>query len=138
MSKKKEIEVKSSMKIVTDNRFIISKELSKMSLKARKLLYLTAAQCRQNDDEFYEYNISIKKFADIMGIDNSNIYKEAFNITGELASAKLSYLPDDSKRFVHIFAEAPGELYATASVGFYAHEKPVFDGNLASHAARDA
>lgn len=102
MSERRELDTRKSVKIVTDNHFITADGLSKMSLKARKLLYLTAAQCRQNDDQFYEYSISVKEFADIMGIEKTHVYQEAYSITGELASAKLTYLPDGGKRFKHI------------------------------------
>lgn len=102
MPEKRELDTQKNVKVVTDNHFITADGLSKMSLKARKLLYLTAAQCKQNDDQFYEYSISVKEFADIMGIEKTHVYQEAYNITGELASAKLTYLPDGAKRFKHI------------------------------------
>jgi plasmid replication initiation protein len=102
MAEKRELDIRDSVKVVTSNSFITSKGLDKMSLKAKKLLYIAAAQCQKNDDEFYEYKIKITDFARLMDVDESNVYREAFNITGELASCKLSYIPDGTKKFKHI------------------------------------
>lgn len=116
MSEKRELDTRKSMKIVTDNHFITADGLSKMSLKARKLLYLTAAQCRQNDDQFYEYTISVSDFASIMGIEKTHVYQEAYKITGELASASLTYLPDSGNRFQHIPVTASCEYTADGHI----------------------
>lgn len=102
MKKTREMDTRESLKVVTDNSFIVSNGLSKVSLKARKLLYLTIAQCRVNDDEFCECHIKVPEFARIMEIDPSNVYQEAFNITKELASATLTYLPDNGDEFEHL------------------------------------
>lgn len=102
MSETRELNTKESVKVVTSNNFITAKGLEKLSIKARKLLYVAAAQCKKNDDEFYEYKINVSEFAELMGIDESNVYREAYNITGELASCKLSYIPRGCKKFKHI------------------------------------
>ena len=102
MSETRELDTRESVKVVTSNNFITAKGLEKLSIKAKKLLYVTVAQCKKNDDEFYEYKIKVSEFAELMGIDESNVYREALDITGELASCKLTYLPKGGKRFKHI------------------------------------
>ncbi|MEY8330893.1 replication initiation protein [Lachnospiraceae bacterium 48-33] len=63
--------------------------LEKLSLKARKMLYIVISQCRQNDDKFYTYEISIKEFANMMDITPNVIYSEANHIINELISKVL-------------------------------------------------
>lgn len=98
----KEIDKRECVKVVTDNKFIMAKGLPDLSLKARKLLYLAVAQAKQKDKEFFTYEISPRDFAQIMGIAPTNVYKEAFDITGELATSKISIIPEGKKRFKHI------------------------------------
>lgn len=99
MGKKRELNTNNNIKVVTSNSFITSLELSKMSLKARKLLYIAIAQCEKNDNEFYEYNITVTEFADLMNIDASNVYQEADNLTDELAKSIIRVKKKDSKSF---------------------------------------
>ena len=89
MKKTREMDTRDSLKVVTDNSFIVSNGLSKVSLKARKLLYLTIAQCRVNDDEFCECHIKVPAFARIMEIDPSTVYHEASNTMQAVAAAPL-------------------------------------------------
>lgn len=95
------IDVRESVKVVTSNNFFRASGLEDITLKARKLLYLAIAQCRKKDDKFYEYSITVPEFAKVMGIDVSNVYKEADSITDELMRGFIKYKPDDSqKKFV--------------------------------------
>lgn len=64
MKKAKELNTKESVKVVTSNSFIKACGLEDLSLKGRKLLYLAISQCKRTDTEFYEYNISVKSFAE--------------------------------------------------------------------------
>lgn len=102
MSEKRELDTRQNIKVVTSNEFITAKELNSLSLKARKLLYLTVSQCKLNDEEFYELKIPVPEFAELMGVDPSNVYREAFEMTGELSKTTLTYLPKEGKRFQHI------------------------------------
>lgn len=88
------------VKVVTSNNFITACNLDKISLKARKLLYIAISQCRQTDKEFFLYEIPIKDFAEIMGIDSSNIYREADAITDELMHGFIKVVPEGEKRFI--------------------------------------
>lgn len=81
---KRELDTRESVRTVTSNDFITACGLEKASLKARKLLYLAISQCKKNDRDFFEYNISIPLFAELMEIDPSNIYQEADKLTDEL------------------------------------------------------
>ncbi len=74
------------------------KGLEKLSLKARKMLYIVISQCRQNDEKFYTYEISIKEFAETMNITSDTIYSEANHITDELIS-KVLYVAKQEKTF---------------------------------------
>lgn len=78
-----------SIKVVSANDFITAKELSALPLNSRKLLYLAISQCKKSDKEFYEYAISAKDFAEMMGIDESNIYRDGRKITGRLMGLSL-------------------------------------------------
>lgn len=74
------------------------KGLEKLSLKARKMLYIVISQCRQNDEKFYTYEISVKEFAETMNITSDTIYSEANHITDELISKAL-YVAKQEKTF---------------------------------------
>ena len=87
MGEKRNLNTGPNIKVVTSNNFITACGLEKISLKARKLLCLAISQCRITDKEFYEYTVTIQEFADIMGIDSSNLYKEADKITDELMNS---------------------------------------------------
>lgn len=81
---KRELNTKENVRTVTSNQFITACGLEGISLKARKLLYIAVSQSKKTDTEFYEYEISIKEFTELMGIDASNVYQEADEITDEL------------------------------------------------------
>lgn len=102
MGKRKEMDTRNSLRVVTSNEFIILEGLERLSLKARKLLYLTASQCTINDDEFYEYKISVIAFAAMMEIEPSNVYQEADKIAGELAAFALPFKNVGAERFKYI------------------------------------
>lgn len=81
---KRELNTKESIKTVTSNQFITACGLEGISLKARKLLYIAVSQCQKKDTEFYEYEIGVKEFADLMGIAPTHVYQEADAVTDEL------------------------------------------------------
>lgn len=95
----KKINSRSDLQIVTHNNFFVAKALTKLSLKARKLLYIAIAQCRLYDNEFYGYEISIQEFALLMGIDDSNVYQEADTLTDELLSLSVRCQPVEETGF---------------------------------------
>lgn len=95
----KKIDARENVKVVTHNSFLEACGLEKISLKARKLLYIAIAQCRKSDREFFEYEISVPEFAALMDIDPSNVYGEADRITDELMRGFIKYNPEGKKRF---------------------------------------
>ena len=95
----KKIDTRDNVRTLTHNNFITAKGLTNLSLKARKLLYIAISQCKLNDDEFYEYEISIKDFANLMGVADSNVYHEADNITNQLMSCIILCKGKDEKSF---------------------------------------
>ena len=52
MNNLKKIDTRDSIKTVTSNDFITAKGLEKLSLKARKMLYIAISQCKKNDKAF--------------------------------------------------------------------------------------
>ena len=84
MEEVKKIDKRESLKIVTDNNLIDAGDLPALSLNARKLFYIAISQCRKDDDSFYEYVTTPMELAEMWGIDNSNVYREADSITTEL------------------------------------------------------
>lgn len=82
-------DTRSTVKVVTANSFITAHGMDKMSLNARKLLYLAISQCRKTDTDFYEYSISIRDFADLTGIQENNLYSHAKGITKDLMSTTI-------------------------------------------------
>lgn len=81
---KRELNTKESVRTVTSNQFITACGLEGISLKARKLLYIAISQSKKTDTEFYEYEIGVKEFADLMGIAPTHVYQEADVVTDEL------------------------------------------------------
>lgn len=102
---KRELDTKETIRVVTSNDFITLKGLEKLSLKARKLLYLAVSQCKKNDRELYEYVISVKEFAKLMDIQTTHVYQEANSITDELCDIKVKYINNKGKEFdkMHLF-----------------------------------
>lgn len=84
MAQKKNADTRKNIRTVTSNDFITAPGIQEMSLKARKLLYIAISQCHKNDQEFYEYQISARDFANLMGVEPEAVYKEADEITDEL------------------------------------------------------
>lgn len=82
-------DTRSNIKVMTANDFITAHGMDKMSLNARKLLYLAISQCRKTDTDFFEYNISIRDFADLTGIHENNLYSHAKDITRDLMSTTI-------------------------------------------------
>lgn len=80
----RKMDKRKSLKVVTDNDLITAQGLSDLSINARKLLYLTVAQCRQKDKEFYTYQISPNELASLFGVSKQRMYDVADEITDEL------------------------------------------------------
>lgn len=99
MNELKKIDTRDSVKTVTSNSFVTAKGLEKLSLKARKMLYIAISQCRKNDKDFFSYEISVKDFAELMNITPEAVYTEADSITDELMSGVLRVIPEGKKYF---------------------------------------
>ena len=98
MSKeKRELDRREIIKVVTKNDFIVAEGLAKLSLNARKLLYLAIAQCRKNDVEFYEYSTTPSDLAEMWGISRQRVYQKADEITDELMMMFIKIKPKGKK-----------------------------------------
>lgn len=84
-------DTRNNIKVVTVNDFLAARGLESMPLNSRKLLYLAISQCRKNDQKFFEYKITIKDFAELIGVNDTNIYQNAKKITGDALSVILEY-----------------------------------------------
>lgn len=102
----KKIDTRDSLRVVTSNNFIVARDLSDLSLNARKLLYLAAAQCRQNDSHFYIFETTLRELAALWGIDGSNLYQEIDKISTELMKIVIT-VQDSEDRFQkrHLFEQ---------------------------------
>ena len=87
MTHRRKITNNQDIRVVTKNEFIKGCGMDKASLKATKLLYIAIAQCRQSDQEFYEYGLTVPEFAAMMDVEPTNVYQEADAITDELMRA---------------------------------------------------
>lgn len=100
----KKLDLRENIKVVTSNQFITACGLEKISLKARKLLYIAISQCKKNDKEFYEYSINIPEFAKLMDISPSNVYQEADAICDELAKGFIKIKDDNETKRRSLFS----------------------------------
>ena len=96
---KKELNTIENVRTITSNQFVTACGLEGISLKARKLLYIAISQCQKSDAEFYEYSITIKEFAELMGVAPTNVYQEAKSIAMELMRGYISFVPEGTKDF---------------------------------------
>lgn len=99
MDTAKLIDSKDSIKVVTDNKLITATGLSELSLKARKILYMVMAQCRQTDQDFFIYEITPSELAERLGVGSNHVYELADGITGELMSKYIEVRQEGTKRF---------------------------------------
>ena len=95
----KETDLRESLRVVTSNEFFKALGLENLTLKARKFLYLSFAQCKLTDNKFEEQSIKAREFAEWMGISPSHVYEEADKITDELMKGFIKYVPEGKKAF---------------------------------------
>ena len=102
----RKVDLSENIKVVTKNDFIQGRGMDNASIKAFKLMYIAIAQCKVNDQEFYEYSMTIPEFALAMGVAPTNIYQEAEAITDELMKAFIRFGEENSRKFRkrHVFA----------------------------------
>lgn len=93
------VDTRDSIRAVTDNKFIVAKNLSKLSLKARKLLYLALSQCKKNDRQFYTFEISAIEYAELIGVSRQRVYQTADDVTSELMGTFIECKSKEQKRF---------------------------------------
>lgn len=84
MAPKKQIDKRESLRVVTSNDLIDTRDLARLSLNARKLFYVAVAQCRMTDKEFYEFETTPRDLAEMWGITRQEVYQVADKITTEL------------------------------------------------------
>ena len=120
MSEYRKIDKRQSLRVVTDNDFITTSELTELSLNARKLLYIAISQCKKSDSKFYEYETTPKELAEMWGIDESNVYQAADKITDELMNILIKKTTDKPKEFdkKHLFEKCS---YHSHIVSFKLH-----------------
>lgn len=97
---KRALDTRDDIRVVTSNNFLRATGLENISLRARKLLYIALAQSRFNDKKLFEYTISTKDFAKLVGARVNHIYEEADSITDELMQGFVKYRPFGKREFV--------------------------------------
>ena len=104
MDEAKKIDKRDSLRVVTDNSIIDAGDLPKLSLDARKLFYVAVSQCRQNDNEFYQYETTPAELAEMWGVSRQAVYKIAKQTCKELMGIVIT-LPNGAKGFKmrHLF-----------------------------------
>ena len=100
---RKHVDSREAVRVITSNEFISVKELSSLSLNARKLLYLAIAQCRMDDSIFYEYEVSPSELAEMWGVTRQQVYQVADEITDELMKIVLRFKGDRKFSKRHLF-----------------------------------
>ena len=115
---KRKVDTRESLKVVTKNEIFETRGLEKLSLKARKLLYVAISQCKKNDNEFFEYELTVQEFARLMEIAPSNVYAEADKLTDELMNGFVVYRPEGVKGFKKYSLFAKCEYYDGGSIYF--------------------
>lgn len=101
--KRREIDMRPNIRIVTSNDLISAKGLSKLSLYSRKLFLLAIAQCRKSDKEFYYYEINVSDFAKLIGTPRNHVYEVAREISNELMHTTVEIISNPEKRRFRIF-----------------------------------
>lgn len=95
---KKKMDLRETNVMTVNNGFITAKYDGRMSINAMKLLRLTLTQCRMNDNEFFEYDVTVTDLAAMFRIDASNIYREMDKITTQMMKTLIHIRPDGSKK----------------------------------------
>lgn len=102
---KNEINNRKDLRVVTSNDFIFNKDVARLSLNAKKLLYIAIAQCRMQDGEFYTYEITPKELAKIMDVSVKRIYQCIDDITDELMKTIIKKEDGIKWRKKNLFSE---------------------------------
>ena len=104
-NKPRAIDKRDIIRVDTRNDFITGKYILedangnqiKLSLHARKLLYLAISQVKQTDKGFYEFRVTPIEFADLMGVDVSNVYDTAKRTASQLRMLGLRCVGSDGR-----------------------------------------
>jgi plasmid replication initiation protein len=100
-----EFSSRKDLRVVTSNDFIFNKDVARLSLNAKKLLYIAIAQCRMQDGEFYTYEITPKELAKIMDVSVKRIYQCIDDITDELMKTIIKKEDGIKWRKKNLFSE---------------------------------
>ncbi len=76
-------------KMVVRNDYIYAKHPDKLSIYGMRLMRIAITQCKKNDKEFYEYAFNVQDLAEMIGCENSNLYRVADDITTKLLQVVL-------------------------------------------------
>lgn len=105
MGEIKTVDTRDSIKVVTSNDFITIPEISGLTLKARKLLYLALAQCRKDDKGFYHYEVTPEILSEQFNIGRNHVYEVADKLSSELMGLRFEVRENGKKKFMkrHVF-----------------------------------
>jgi len=73
------VDYRKDIMMVVSNEFIMAvhPQENEMGVFAMKLFRLAIAQCRMKDKRFYSYEFKVSDLTDLVGINSSNIYRDA-------------------------------------------------------------
>lgn len=106
MEKKRKADYGEDNKVTVRNDFVKADYPTQMTATDLKLLRLVIAQCRKSDTEFYEYQFNAIDIAEQLGMDKSNLYREAQNSVRRLFKCDLEVGTNEEYELLHIFKTA--------------------------------
>ncbi len=90
------IDLNASSEVAMANNMIVN-SASKLTLNELKFLRFIIMQCKKGDQDFFELEVEVKDFADIVGVDKKDIYRDLKKMAKHLMSEVIE-IGDDSKK----------------------------------------
>lgn len=85
---------------VTMANVLIQSGINTLNANELKLLRLAIMQSKQNDSNFYEYEVSAKELSDFFKIDRRNLYKNLDTMTDHIQQAFIKIKSDRTQKFI--------------------------------------
>jgi len=80
--------------IVTQSNKMVEARYN-LPLGEQRLILTMIAKIQPNDEDFKEYRINVKEFAEFLGIDKNSVYREFHKIQKSIVSRALVFYEDD-------------------------------------------
>lgn len=96
VEKARVIDLNPSSEVAIANNMIVN-SASKLTLNELKFLRFIIMQCKKGDQEFFELDVEVKDFADMVGVDKKDIYRDLKKMAKHLMSEVIE-IGDNSKK----------------------------------------